>query len=485
MKDAGVNTVRVYTVDASLNHDGCMQAFASQGIYVWIDLADPKNSINRATPEWTQDLFDHMSKVVDTFALYNNTLAMAVANEVISFDNETQAAGPYIKAAARDMKAFRNARGYRKIPVAYSAADIVSIQQSTADYLACGDEVDSIEMYGLNAYSWCGNSSYSEAGYDKLYERLQPLNIPAIFSEVGCNVIQPRTFDEVSVILGSVFPNAFSGAIVYEWAQEQNDYGLVEYPSNSTGGFPSPLPDYSNLQKVLSTAKPVSTPRAEYTPSNSAPACPTTDDDWILDGDVTLPTIAGLNIKTVSAKTTYVNAAAAESTGAETTAVTGTSAGAAAGSTSSSDESGGGGAASSDSQGLSTGAMAGIAVGGAFAGILAIAAGFFILRRRKAARAARGGGAQNSSSAYQANDSGHVKPELAGVSVAQVRPKQEMDASETRRGFAGWKSRNSVPTELDARQRISRAYEVEGSIPNEYYGKGSNLGSSDQTSSSG
>lgn len=34
MKDLGTNTVRVYTVDPTADHDGCMQAFASQGIYV-------------------------------------------------------------------------------------------------------------------------------------------------------------------------------------------------------------------------------------------------------------------------------------------------------------------------------------------------------------------------------------------------------------------------------------------------------------------
>ena len=34
---------------------------------------------------------------------------------------------PYIKAAARDIKAYRDSKGYRKIPVGYSAAGKVPL----------------------------------------------------------------------------------------------------------------------------------------------------------------------------------------------------------------------------------------------------------------------------------------------------------------------------------------------------------------------
>ena len=217
MKDLGVNVVRVYLVDPTADHDGCMQALASNGIYAWIDLPTPTQAINRADPEWTLGMFDHYTSVIDAFAKYNNTLVFTIANEVINDDNESVGAGPYIKAAVRDIKAFRSARGYRKIPVSYGATDIPSIQSLIADYLACGDEADTVEIFGLNAFGWCGNSSYAVSGYDTLYTQLQHLNIPAVFTEVGCNTITPRTFEEVAVILGSVFPIAFSGTIVYEW----------------------------------------------------------------------------------------------------------------------------------------------------------------------------------------------------------------------------------------------------------------------------
>ena len=47
IKEMGANTIRVYRVDGSQNHDGCMQAFASQNIYVWLDLTNPERSISR------------------------------------------------------------------------------------------------------------------------------------------------------------------------------------------------------------------------------------------------------------------------------------------------------------------------------------------------------------------------------------------------------------------------------------------------------
>lgn len=38
MKDLGANTIRVYHVDPSQNHKGCMSAFADAGIYLFVDL---------------------------------------------------------------------------------------------------------------------------------------------------------------------------------------------------------------------------------------------------------------------------------------------------------------------------------------------------------------------------------------------------------------------------------------------------------------
>lgn len=38
MKELGTNTIRIYHVDPTADHDGCMKAFADVGIYTLIDL---------------------------------------------------------------------------------------------------------------------------------------------------------------------------------------------------------------------------------------------------------------------------------------------------------------------------------------------------------------------------------------------------------------------------------------------------------------
>ena len=38
MADLGANTIRVYHVDPTADHDGCMSAFADAGIYLFVDL---------------------------------------------------------------------------------------------------------------------------------------------------------------------------------------------------------------------------------------------------------------------------------------------------------------------------------------------------------------------------------------------------------------------------------------------------------------
>lgn len=137
----------------------------------------------------------------------------------------------------------------RPIPVGYSAADIRKILKDTANYFMC-DLKNSTEsrsdFFGLNSYSWCGDSSYKKAGYDELTKDFSDASLPVFFSEYGCNDVQPRSFTEVQALYGKDMTQAFSGGLVYEYTQEKNDYGLVKLNDNNTATL---LIDYANLQK--------------------------------------------------------------------------------------------------------------------------------------------------------------------------------------------------------------------------------------------
>ena len=463
MKDMGVNTVRVYTVDGTQNHDGCMQAFNSQGIYVWVDLPSPTVAINRADPEWTMDMYSNWTGTVDAFAKYDNLLSFTIGNEVIN-DEDTTIAAPYIKAATRDIKAFRDARGYRPIPISYGSADLLSLRLITAEYMACGNGSAKLDIFGLNVFSWCGNSSYYASGYDQLYTEFQDLDIPVLFTETGCNAVTPRDFAEVATMLGSVFPAIFSGAIVYEWLNEASEFGLVEYPNVNGSGFPSTLDDYNALKTVYEEASPVGTSRASYTPSNSPPACPTSQSEWSINGDVSLPTIVGLDLNTVTARTTYTTSGPTASNGT-------TSSGSAHATETRSSSAG---IVETKNSGFSTGAIVGIAVGGAAIGIGAVIGAFFIYRRRKLAQQRQQEKSKNpnSNGSDDGDDevSGMLKSELPAQSVGRVVvPKQELEAGhhEYYAPIANSRTAKGDVYELGstARKRQSKPSEMEGCQP--------------------
>lgn len=270
-------------------------------------------------PTWTDSQYKAYAAIFDVFAQYSNTLGVFIGNEVIARANQSEAA-PYIKAATRDMKAYRDKQGFRKIPVGYSAADIAELRPMLQDYLACGDDADTIEFFGLNAYEWCAaDNDFQTSGYKTLDDMAQGYSVPIFFSETGCNTAAPRLFLDQNAILGSDMNNLWSGAIIYEWIEEANNYGLISYgppQGEKTGaniedgflrkGTPTPVqPDFSNLQAVWKTNNPTGTAKSAYNPKLTAPSCPkSTAGGWLLDGDVPLPTINQKFVPTATLKPT-------------------------------------------------------------------------------------------------------------------------------------------------------------------------------------
>lgn len=139
-----------------------------------------------------------------------------------------------------------------------------------------------------------------------LEKNASDLNIPIFMSETGCNTVKPRTFDDQTALLGPEM-GTWSGAIIYEWIQELNDYGLISYgqPANPTAtganvvegftraGTPTPIsPDFENLSNHWKTLNPTGISMDAYTPLNKPPPCPSfTEGFWVVSADAPLPTI--------------------------------------------------------------------------------------------------------------------------------------------------------------------------------------------------
>lgn len=296
MKQLGVNSIRVYHVDSNATHDACMTVFADAGIYIFVDLDTFKTWLTPTETPWTDFQFHAFSKVMDAFQQYDNTLGFFIGNEVITSDDQSLTA-PYIKVATRDMKAYRDSKGYRNIPIGYSAADIAQLRPMLQNYLVCGGvAADTIDFFGLNSYEWCGVDTYSGSGYQLLSEMSENYPVPIFFSETGCQTVKPRDFGDQAAILGPDMNGLWSGAIVYEWLEEANDYGLVSYnpqPSATRSGIPVPMtPDFANLQSQWATLNPTGTPLSVYEmkQNTTTPACPTaTAGGWEVQGNPALP----------------------------------------------------------------------------------------------------------------------------------------------------------------------------------------------------
>ncbi|KAF2862123.1 carbohydrate-binding module family 43 protein [Piedraia hortae CBS 480.64] len=275
LKQLQTNTIRVYAVDPKVDHTQAMNALADAGIYVLADLSSPGQSINRNDPAWNDDLYARYTSVVDNLAKFTNTLGFLAGNEVSNAPNNTDASA-FVKAAVRDIKTYIKAKNYRTIGVGYATNDDADIRENMANYFNCGDSASTIDFWGYNIYSWCGQSSYSKSGYDVRTKEFSTYSVPAFFAEYGCNEVSPRPFTEVQALYGSQMAPVWSGGIVYMYFQEANKYGLVSVSGNSV----TPNQDFKNLASQIAKASPSGVKMSDYKPTNSPASCPATGKSW-------------------------------------------------------------------------------------------------------------------------------------------------------------------------------------------------------------
>ncbi|KAJ5793947.1 hypothetical protein N7457_000546 [Penicillium paradoxum] len=343
MSELGTNAIRVYHVDAHADHKGCMSALADAGIYLFVDLDTFNTQIEQTEPHWNETQFDRFKEVLDEFQKFDNTAGVLVGNEVLT-TADGSAAAPYVLAAARDIKEYRDKKGYREIPVGYSAADIADLRPMLQNYMACSKKAsERLDFYSLNAYEWCGSSGYEQSGYNILQKNATDYPIPIFFSETGCNTPAPRTFEDQAAIFSEHMSDTWSGSIIYEWIEETNDYGLISYgpsvaASTATAstiedgftrkGTPTPVsPDFNNLKSQWATLHPTGVALSAYRKSVSniaAIECPaSTSGGWAIDPSSPLPTLGQTYKKNSdSTSTTTGKESKATSTGSPSASAT-------------------------------------------------------------------------------------------------------------------------------------------------------------------
>jgi 1,3-beta-glucanosyltransferase GAS1 len=140
--------------------------------------------------------------------------------------------------------------------------------------------------------------TYESSGYAARIAEFQGYPVPVFFSEDGCNVVRPRTFSDIPSIYGPNMTPVLSGTIIYEWTQEVNNYGLVEYPDTTIQngavvpvGMPMPMqPEFNNLMSQWAAVSPMSVDASDYNPTVTTMACPAvTPGVWTIEGDASLP----------------------------------------------------------------------------------------------------------------------------------------------------------------------------------------------------
>ncbi|KAK8024280.1 hypothetical protein PG993_012346 [Apiospora rasikravindrae] len=382
MAGMGVNTLRVFEVEAWRSHDGCMEAFDKRGIYIWLDLDRASNTIQGNDPVLLRSTYEDWTSTIDEFAKFSNILAFGVGSGIIDYDEFGKAA-PYVKAAVKYMKAFRDGRGYRPIPISYADYESSYLKDTAFDYLTCGDQAETIDMFEVNMYDPCVNG-VSQIAHDFIYS-----GIPIVIeSELFCTSDEAaRNFTAIETILGGTYADVIAGAMVWDWANRTADLGLVVYPNDDDIGEPETLPDYTRLQSIFSSAKPEITAAAEYTPTAYAPACPTQDswNSWLVDANLPLPTISGL-----PSVTRVGPGGIPKQTDGSTREMKG---------------------GSGSFGGLGLGGLIGVIVGGSAGVVLLVALGWLILRRRQSAQrdlAAQGTGAMIVGESGSGSDNNHT-----------------------------------------------------------------------------
>lgn len=121
---------------------------------------------------------------------------------------------------------------------------------------------------------WCGDDNF-QAAYSDIENNFANYNIPAYFSEFGCNTSPPRLWTEVQALFSDQMSPVWSGGLAFSYfpAEASNgEFGMVTISSDGTTVTPND--DYNRLVTQYSQASGPNSPSQSDAGSTQFPTCP-------------------------------------------------------------------------------------------------------------------------------------------------------------------------------------------------------------------
>ncbi|KAI1442439.1 glycoside hydrolase family 72 protein [Annulohypoxylon stygium] len=301
LTELGVNTIFVFHIDSTKNHDTAMNMLSDVGIYVLPCIAPPydESKMNTLDDLYTFGIMQWYFRCVDSMMKYQNTLGFVSSTGQIN-DVSKSIVAPSIRAIVRDTKEYirlvSTKKNVRSLPVGVFIPDQRSMLKLQYEYFVSTPERDAVDFMGINEFSYVGDSPMLHYSYHELINILSESPIPVFFSMYGNRVVVPRPFHETQTLYTDFqMLSTFSGGFVFEFVQSSIGFGLVERMARRKNKryyvrF-TKLQEYNNLKKMLKGSFMNLPPITSQNPTDASlgirPKAPKRSENWL--ARMTLP----------------------------------------------------------------------------------------------------------------------------------------------------------------------------------------------------